>query len=295
MPDPAHDDSALPWNFLALPPEQSACESSRFLVLPVPYDGTVSYRTGAREGPAAIIDASRQMEDYDIELERETCALGIHTLPEVEPLTDGPEATVDRVRKAVAAACRPGAVMVTLGGEHSITVGAVRALRERHPDLSVLMLDAHADFRHSYQGSEYSHATVGRRIAEVCPLAIAGVRSLSLEEHEALEELGQPMYTWPQARSAAELADVLLSHLTDTVYVTIDLDVLDPSIMSAVGTPEPGGMLWGETLDLLRAVAGRRRIVGFDLMELAPPEGPVSCAYTAAKLAYKLMGYATLN
>ncbi len=291
---PSHD-AELPWCFLALPPEQSAYDSSRFLVLPVPYDGTVSYRTGAREGPSAIIDASRQMEDYDIELERETCALGIHTLPEVEPHPGGPEATVDRVQAAVSAAYRPDTVFVTLGGEHSITVGAVRALRERHPDLSVLMLDAHADFRHSYQGSEYSHATVGRRIAEVCPLAIAGVRSLSLDEREALEELGQPMYPWPQGRSIADLADALLSHLSETVYVTVDMDVLDPSIMSAVGTPEPGGMLWAETLELLRAVAGRRRIVGFDLMELAPPEGPVSCAYTAAKLAYKLMGYATLN
>ena len=295
MPASAHDDAVLPWNFLALPPEQSARDSSRFLVLPVPYDGTVSYRTGAREGPAAIIDASRQMEDYDVELERETCALGIHTLPEVQPHPDGPEATVNRVRDAVAEVYRPDAVLATLGGEHSITVGVVRALAERHLDLSVLMLDAHADFRDSYQGSPYSHATVGRRVAEVCPLAIAGVRSLSLEERDAIAEAGQPVYPWPQRRSVAELADALLSHLTETVYVTIDLDALDPSIMSAVGTPEPGGMLWYETLALLRAVASRRRIVGFDLTELAPPEGPVSCAYTAAKLAYKLMGYATLK
>ena len=295
MPDSAHDDFTLPWNFLALPPEQCAYDSSHFLVLPVPYDATVSYRTGAREGPSAIIDASRQMEDYDIELERETCALGIHTLPEVEPHPDGPEATVNRVRDAVASVYRPDAVLATLGGEHSITVGVVRALAERHPDLSVLMLDAHADFRESYQGSRYSHATVGRRIAESCPLAIAGVRSLSTEEREAIAETGQPMYLWPQERSMAELADALLAHLTDTLYISIDLDVLDPSIMSAVGTPEPGGMLWHETLALLRAVASRRRVVGFDVMELSPPEGPVSCAYTAAKLAYKLMGYATLK
>ena len=292
---PSHDDSVLPWNFLALPPEQSDPDSSRFLVLPVPYDGTVSYRTGAREGPSALIDASRQMEDYDLELERETCALGIHTLPEVQPHAAGPEATVQRVQEAVGRAYRAGTVMVTLGGEHSITVGAVRALKERHPDLSVLMLDAHADFRDSYQGSPYSHATVGRRIAESCPLALVGVRSLSSEEREAIEETGQPMYPWPQDRSIAELADAVLSNLTETVYISVDLDALDPSIMSAVGTPEPGGMLWSETLTLLRTVASRRRIVGFDLMELAPPEGPVSCAYTAAKLAYKLMGYATLN
>ena len=292
---PAHDDTVLPWNFLALPPEQSAYDSSRFLVLPVPYDGTVSFRTGAREGPNAIIEASRQMEDYDIELERETCALGIHTLPEVEPDAAGPEATVDRVQDAVARSYRPGAIMVTLGGEHSITVGAVRALREHHPDLSVLMLDAHADFRDSYQGWAYSHATVARRVSESCPVTVVGVRSLSLEERDAAGELGLPMYPWPQERSIADLADVVLAHLSDTVYISIDLDVLDPSIMAAVGTPEPGGMLWEETLALLRTVAGRRRIVGFDLMELAPPEGPVSCAYTAAKLAYKLMGYATLK
>ena len=292
---PSHDDAVLPWNFLALPPGQSDPDSSRFLVLPVAYDGTVSYRTGAREGPNAIIDASRQMEDYDIELGREICTLGIHTLPEVQPHPEGPAATVQRVQEAVARAYRPDAIMVTLGGEHSITVGAVRALRERHADLSVLMLDAHADFRDSYQGSEYSHATVGRRIAESCPLAIVGVRSLSSEEREAIEETGQPMYTWPQDSSVDELAERVLAHLTETVYISVDMDALDPSIMAAVGTPEPGGMLWAETLELLRAVASRRRIVGFDLMELAPPEGPVSCAYTAAKLAYKLMGYATLS
>ena len=292
---PSYNDATLPWNFLALPPEQSDYYSSRFLVLPVPYDGTVSYRTGAREGPNAIIDASRQMEDYDIELEREICDLGIHTLPEVQPHSAGPEATVQRVQDAVAQAYRPDTVMVTLGGEHSITVGVVRALKERHADLSVLMLDAHADFRDSYQGSEYSHATVGRRIAESCPLAIVGVRSLSSEEREAVEETGQPMYTWPQDCTVGELAERVLAQLTETVYISVDLDAMDPSIMSAVGTPEPGGMLWAETLALLRAIASRRRIVGFDLMELAPPEGPVSCAYTAAKLAYKLMGYATLN
>lgn len=291
----SQNDFVLPWNFLALPPEQSHPDRSRFLVLPAPYDGTVSYRTGAREGPRAIIEASRQMEDYDVELQRETCALGIHTLPEVQPHAAGPEATVRRVQDTVASAYRGNAVMVTLGGEHSITVGAVRALRERHPDLSVLMLDAHADFRDSYQGSAYSHATVGRRIAESCPLVLVGVRSLSTEEREAIQALGQPVYPWPQARSIPDLVDAALEHLTNTVYVSIDLDAMDPSIMAAVGTPEPGGMLWAETLSLLRAVAERRRIVGFDVMELAPQEGSVSCAYTAAKLTYKLMGYATLN
>lgn len=291
---PFDNDVNLPWNFLALPPTQSGYDTSRFLVLPVAYEGTVSYRTGAREGPSAIIDASRQMEDYDIELGRETCALGIHTLPEVQPHPAGPEATVRRVHDVAASSHRPGTIMATLGGEHSITVGVIRALKEELPDLSVLMLDAHADFRDSYQGSEYSHATVGRRIAETCPLAIVGVRSLSAEEREAVDESGQPMYTWPPDCSAGELAESVLAHLSETVYISVDLDVLDPSIMAAVGTPEPGGMLWAETLDLLRAVASRRRIVGFDLMELAPPEGPVSCAYTAAKLAYKLMGYATL-
>ncbi len=291
----AHDDSALPWNFLALPPEQSAYESSRFLVMPVPYDGTVSYRPGARKGPSAIIDASRQMEDYDIELGQETCALGIHTLPEVQPDPAGPEATVDRVQEAVARVYRPGSVMVTVGGEHSISVGVVRALREVHPDLSVLMLDAHADMRDSYQGSRYSHATVGRRLSESCPVTLVGVRSLSTEERDAVESLRQPMFTWPYGGTIEQLAEEALGHLTETVYISVDLDVLDPSIMAAVGTPEPGGMLWDETLTLLRAVASRRRIVGFDLMELAPPEGPVSCAYTAAKLAYKLMGYATLR
>ena len=292
---PSHDESVLPWNFLALPPEQSDLDTSRFLVLPVPYDGTVSYRTGAREGPNAIIDASRQMEDYDLELEREICALGIHTLPEVQPHAAGPEATVQRVQEAVGRAYRPGAVMVTLGGEHSISVGAVRELKAPHPDLSVLMLDAHADFRDSYQGSPYSHATVGRRISESCPLST---------RRRAQPQLGRAGgYRGVWAADVSMAAGAIHRRLGRCRARRPDGNGVHqrrpgrtgPVHHGAVGTPEPGGMLWAETLALLRAVASRRRIVGFDLMELAPRRARSAAPTPPPKLAYKLMGYATLN
>ena len=295
MSDITHDDRFLPWNFLALPPGQSEQASSRFIVLPVPYDGTASYRSGARDGPRAIIEASRQMEDFDLELGNEPCVHGIHTLPEMQPHAGDPAEMVRRVEETVNQVYNSRVTLATLGGEHTVSVGVVRALKRHHPRLSVLMLDAHADMRDQYQGSPFSHATVGRRIAEICPLVLVGVRSLSAEERDVVAERGQPMYTWPSDLSMTDLATEVLRHLTEDVYISVDLDVLDLAIMSAVGTPEPGGMGWADVLTLLRVVSSQRRVVGFDLMELTPAEGPTSCAYTAARLAYKLMGYATLK
>ena len=226
-----------------------------------------------------------------MELDRDISEVGIHTAPAVEPDVSGPVGMISRVERAVSDAMSGGAVVGTLGGEHTITIGAVRAFRKRCPDLSVLYLDAHADLRDKYQGSPWSHACVARRALEICPLVEVGVRSLSAPERRFIADRGVPVFFWPADED--DIASALLEKLTDTIYISIDLDVLDPSIMAAVGTPEPGGMSWDSVTRLLRNVAESKRVVGFDLVELSPGEGPEACAFTAAKLAYKLIGYAT--
>ena len=278
-------------NFAALPPQYTEFETSKVVILPIPYDSTTTWRSGSRDGPLAIIDASEHLELYDHELDRESHLVGIHTLPELQPSMKGPEETVMRVHEVASDLIRRDKFVVMLGGEHSLTVGMVKAFRQRFDSLSVLQLDAHADLRDSYEDSKYSHACVMRRVLEYCPIVQVGIRSLCEEEHRFLtQNQMQPFF----AEGLPLDIDGIVSALSTDVYVTIDLDVLDPSIMSAVGTPQPGGINWYETLKILRRVAETRRIVGCDLVELCPAEGPPSCAFLAAKLAYKLIGYVAL-
>ena len=280
-----------PRNFAAISPPYSDWENSRVAVLPVPYDSTTDWRSGARDGPGAIIDASRYLELYDLELEREFYQVGIHTMPEVQPDMAGPEHMVQRIYQLSRELIDKNKLVLMLGGEHSLTLGMVRAYQESYEALSVLQLDAHADLRDSYLGTKFSHATVMRRVYELCPIVPVGIRSLSQEERSFIDESGiKPVYASGLTLSEDSIKNVVAS-LSDEVYITIDLDVLDPSIMSAVGTPEPGGINWYELLGLLREVAQSKRIVGFDVVELCPGEGPLSCAFLAAKLAYKLIGY----
>lgn len=307
----------VPSNFLALPEAQSNLDQARVVVLPVPYDSTTSFRGGAREGPRAVIEASYNLEDYDPELDADVAQVGIYTAPYLEPHMDGPRAMIDRVGDAVRTFLDMDKVVATVGGEHSISVGAVEALARGYLDpwgsqgLSVLYLDAHGDLREDYMGTRWGHASVARRISEICPLVQVGVRSLSTEEKEFIDTNCINTFFWPdfapikadlrthprsnrgQKPLQKPLNDVV-DLLSKDVYISIDLDVLDPSIMSAVGTPEPGGMDWYQVTSLLRAVAEKRHIVGFDVMELCPNEGPSSCSYTAAKLIYKLIAYTTL-
>ncbi len=288
--------SGLPWvypGFLALSPEQSALETARIVLIPVPYDSTTSYRGGARDGPAAIIAASGQMEDYDPELDLDVAALGIHTTPALEPHMGGPGLMARRVRDAVASCIAPGRTVGVLGGEHSLTAGSVQAHLDAYPPLSVLYLDAHADLRDEYQGTPWGHASGARRVFDNCPVVLAGVRSLCLEERDFIRDNGIPVWECPRDGGPLPAHDILAA-LSDDVYVSVDLDVFDPSLMSAVGTPEPGGLNWTQVVSLLRGVGESRRIVGFDVCELAPAEGPVACSYTAARLVAKLAAYSTL-
>ncbi len=288
---------AFPWSFASLDGNDADFDRAAVAILPVPYDGTVSYRSGARDGPQAIIEASRYLELYEPDLDLEPAQWGIATLPALEPDASGPESNVARVERVIGELADAGKLPVMLGGEHTLTIGAVRALAQRHPRLSVLQLDAHADMRDSYQGSRYSHASVMRRVREIVGdgnVVQAGVRSISSEEVQHIRDAdisGLHLYTPGQYNDPTAI-DEMLAGLGETVYVTVDLDGLDPSIMPAVGTPEPGGLSWQETLHILRAVAQRSRVIGFDVMELAPNEGPTHAAFTTARLTYKLIGYA---
>ena len=287
------DPPVVPFTFLALNAETNPYERASVVVLPVPYDGTVSFRSGARDGPEAIISASRELEEYDLELKGEPCSAGIHTAPALEPHLGSPEGMVERVAQAVGRIAEDGKLAALLGGDHSVTIGAVRALASRYQDLSILYLDAHADLRDEYLGTRWGHASTARRISELCPVVQVGVRSMSREEVEFIATSGMAVFPWRAGEANLPLDDVVVA-LSPNVYVTVDLDVFDPSFMAAVGTPVPGGMAWHDVLRLLRSVARAHRIVGFDVVELSPREGPVACAYMAAALVYKLIGYSGL-
>jgi len=281
----------LPSNFGGLEVEFSAWETARIAVLPVPYDFSTSYQSGTRWGPRAVIEASRNMELWDDE-RGAIYRAGIHTLPEVEPTALGPGAMVERVERAVEWILERGKLPAMLGGEHSITAGAVRAAKRRHPNLSVLQLDAHADMRNEYLDSPHSHACVMRRIRELVPAASVGIRSMSEEEAEYLKSNPLPIWSARSFRALRGEWGPILSALTDDVFVTFDLDALDPSVLPGTGTPEPGGLDWYEAVDLIAAVAARRRIVGFDVVELAPIAGQVASDFLAARLTYRMMGLA---
>jgi agmatinase len=282
--------TGLPYNFGGLEDEFASLETARAVVLPVPYDFTTSYQGGTRLGPAAILAASRNMELWDEEV-GPVYRAGIHTMPEVEPTAASPEAMVDRVERATDWILGRGKLPAILGGEHSITTGAIRAALRKYPKLSVLQVDAHADMRDTYLDTPFSHACVMRRIRELVPAASVGVRSLSEEEAGYLEAHPTPIWSTRKYRALGGPQKVL-DALTDDVFVTFDLDGFDPGILPATGTPEPGGLEWYEAIDLLGAVAAKKRIVGFDVVELAPAAGHAASDFLAARLDYRMIGLA---
>jgi agmatinase len=295
-PEPSaywHEGIFLPHEvFAGLDPSYSNVQQAKTVILPVPYDSTSEWRSGSRHGPQAIIDASQYLELYDLELDREIYKVGISTLPQVEPVLSSPQDMINRVYQVVKGLIQKGKFVVLLGGEHTLSLGAIRAFKEAFPKLSVLQLDAHADLRDEYLGTKYSQACVMRRIFELCPISQVGVRSLSWEEKQFLTQKNLTPFYMSDLESNTASIDRLMDSLSEDVYVTIDVDVLDPSIMPAVGTPEPDGMSWRQILDITESVALHKHIVGFDLMEFCPGEGPGSCAFLLAKLAYKLIGCA---
>ena len=270
---------------------QCPLEESKVAVLQVPYEGTVSYMGGTRNGPHAIITASRQVEFYDRDLGKEAAfELGLHTYDELEPDTGSVEGTLKRVEELADEVLGKGKFPIMFGGEHSVSVGMVRALAKRYKNLSVLQIDAHADLRNEYEGTKFNHACAMRRIRENVKAAVqVGIRSICPEELDYVKKAKLDDYIhWGTEPDA----DKIVSQLTDNVYVTIDLDGFDPSECPGVGTPEPGGLGWAAALKLLRAVSKKKKIAGFDVVELMPIPGSAQSEFFAAKLAYKLLGHA---
>lgn len=281
-------------NFAGLEEEYSSFKKSKVVILPVPYDRTTTYIHGAKNGPAAIIDASRYMERFDDELNQETFKIGIHTMPALDVETLEPKEMVDKVYSSTLEILKSNKFPVILGGEHSISVGSVSAFKETYPNISVLHLDAHYDLRNELLGSNLNHGCVARRISEICPIVQVGTRSLSKEEKDFITSQANGRVKTISVYDILEKPmwkDIVSNNLSENVYITIDLDVFDPSLMPAVGTPEPGGIGWYEILDLLTEVVKDKKVVGFDVMELCPIKGQIAPDFLAAKLIYRLLGY----
>ena len=285
-----------PENYLGIGPPHTKLEESRAVILPVPYDRTATYGKGAARGPAALIAASNSLELYDEELGTDTYTIGIHTAPPVCGNEAAPEEMVKRVEAVVSGHLAEGRMVVTVGGEHSITAGAVAAYHRRNPDMTVVQLDAHGDLRDEYEESRFNHACVMRRVRERgIPTLAVGIRSLSREEVDYLSDNPAPIISGRRVAEGRDWFGEAFEHVGKEVYVTVDLDFFDPSLVPGTGTPEPGGGSWYTALAFLRELSRRSRIVGFDLMELAPLPGQPASDFLAAKLLYRMLGYALLG
>jgi agmatinase len=275
-------------NFGDLPEEYSTLNHAEVVVLPVPYDATSTWIKGANKGPAAIIEASTHMELYDIETDSQVYRRGIYT---AEPVDVGvhPDDMVEAVKEQVEHYIKDGKFVVVVGGEHSVSIGSVMAHVSQDKDITVLQLDAHSDLRDEYEDSKYNHACVMARIKELCPIVQVGIRSMDYSEKPALDK--NRVFFAESIRLDKDWKQKVLSRLSDRVYITIDIDVFDPSVVPSTGTPEPGGLLWYDVLVLLRAVFDDKEVVGFDVVELCPDERNKAPDFLAAKLIYKLLSY----
>ena len=275
-------------NFGFLPEEYSRPDDAEIIVIPVPYDGTSTWIKGADKGPAAIIQASGNIELYDIETDSEVYRKGIFTDKAIEGKFF-PEDMVNAVRRQVQNHIKKDRFVVVIGGEHSVSIGSIQAHVENYSDITVLQLDAHADLRDEYNGSRYNHACIMARVKELCPIVQVGIRSMDYSEKELMDRAN--VFFAEDIYSRKDWIEKVVSKLTDKVYITIDLDVFDPSIMPSTGTPEPGGLLWYEVLELLKMVCDKKEVVSFDVVELCPDNKNKAPDFLAAKLIYKLLGY----
>lgn len=285
-----------PDNFLGLSSDLAAYDDARYAILPVPYDATVSFQTGTRLGPRAVITASQEVEWFDEEYERELIQCGISTLDPLGPHAAGPEQMHHWVHREAKRVVRDGKCLIGLGGEHSITSALVRAVLGRHKKLSVLQIDAHADLRDAYEGTKYSHACVMRRVLELGVTVVpVGVRNYSLEEHRFMKKRKFAPITVRETRENPDWIQQAVDSLSEKVYVTIDIDGFDPAYAPGTGTPEPGGLDWFAVNDLLKAAAMERTIVAADVVEVLPLPGSVQTEFLAAKLIYKLIAHIEAN
>jgi agmatinase len=267
-------------------------ERARVLVWPVSYEGTVSYGTGTGRGAEAIINASRNMELYDEETDAEVYKLGIHTVEE-SPSIDPPARMMQSLYERASELVATGKFITMIGGEHSVSAPVIRAHAERYDNLSVLQIDAHADLRDTYDGTPHSHASIMARVTRDMrlPSVQCGIRSISAEEARSLGQLPTRIFWAKDIVGRTDWWDAAVDGLTENVYLTIDIDGLDPSLVAQTGTPEPGGLGWYETIGLIRTLARKRRIVGMDLTEYSYVEGFDASAFLCAKLIYKTLAF----
>ena len=273
--------------------------NANVVILPIPYEATTTYRRGCENGPDAILDASQQVEYYDEELDRELWEVGIYTERSIADTRNGQTVSSEEMLKAtqetVYRLVKDGKFVISLGGEHSITTGIVEAYRQANPSeaFTVVQIDAHGDLRHEYEGSIHNHACVMRRIVDMgLPTVQVGIRSICKEEADLIKEKQLAVFRAREIVAQADWMDRALASIqTPKVFITVDLDGIDPTLIPGVGTPEPGGLNWYSLLTFLQRIFATHQVIGCDVMELAPIADSVVSEFTAAKLVYKLIGY----
>jgi len=279
-------------NYAGIKENYARLDTSKIVLIPVPFDGTSTWQKGADKGPDAFLEASENMELYDIETQTEVYKQGVFLAAAITE-RKSPEEMVGQVHKAVKKYIMRNKFVTTFGGEHSVSIGTIRAFNECFNNLTVLHIDAHADLRHEYQGSNYNHACALYEASQTTNLIQVGIRSMDAMETTVMDE--EKTYFAHEMAEDDTWMDSAIDQMTDNVYITLDLDALDPSILPSTGTPEPGGLLWYEILDFLKAVFDEKNVVGFDIVELCPNENDKSSDFLAAKLYYKMLTYKFIN
>ena len=274
--------------YAGIPQENAVLETSKIVLIPVPYDGTSTWQKGADKGPEAFLEASENMELYDIETQSEVYKHGIY-LADAITENASPEKMVDAVHKVTKEYIKRNKFVTLFGGEHSISIGSIRAFNECFDNLTVLHIDAHVDLRKEYEGSKCNHACAVYEASQTTNLVQVGIRSMDVAETTVMDR--EKVFFAHEMAADDYWMDKVIELLGENVFITFDLDALDPSIMPSTGTPEPGGLFWYETLDFLRQVFAERNVVGFDIVELCPNEVERSSDFLAAKLYYKMLSY----
>ena len=275
-------------NYAGIADEFAQLEKSKIILIPVPYDGTSTWGKGADKGPEAFLEASENMELYDIETDSEVYKQGIHL---TDPITENssPEAMVNEVHAITKDFIKRNKFVTLFGGEHSMSIGSIRAFNECFDNLTVLQIDAHADLRESYEGTKYNHACAVYEANQTTNLVQVGIRSMDAIEKTLMDE--EKTFFAHDMVNDEYWTDKVIEAMTENVFITLDLDAFDPSIMPSTGTPEPGGLLWYETLEFLKQVFEDKNVVGFDIVELCPNKNDKSSDFLAAKLYYKMLSY----
>lgn len=278
--------------YAGIPEEFARLENAKIVLIPVPYDGTSTWLKGADKGPEAFLNASENMELYDIETDTEVYKQGVY-LTEAVTENSSPEALVNAVHKATKEYIKKNKFVTIFGGEHSVSIGTIRAFNEHFNSLTVLHIDAHADLRKEYEGSKCNHACAVYEASQTTNLIQVGIRSMDIIEKTIMDE--DKTYFAHEMALDDTWMDSAIDQMTDNVFITFDLDAFDPSIMPSTGTPEPGGLLWFETLEFLKQVFAEKNVVGFDIMELCPNSKAKASDFLAAKLYYKMLSYKFLD